>query len=229
MKIHNIALSFHGLSDVGVGQKSIDGFFSGSGGDELDGSNGRTGKKRSRDSTDDDEGRFSFVCDQCRKQIRLPSSVIHSFTEDVAYHQDDPHSERHRLLENLRSEHADYHFARSLAHAVSDTEESPVAKKKKTSGNGHGIGMGVQRMERRRKSNRRALRSISLLARGLLVERQRQGDMGEQGRTRSLYSCIYSHGRFSVSFIVNNFILSNLLGLSGHFQIEIIQISLWSY
>lgn len=145
-KIHNIALSFHGLNDVGAGQKSIEGFFD-VGGDNGSGSDGGVvgmgKKKRTRDMTvtDDDEN-FSFVCDQCRKTIRLPSSVIRSFKKDSGggYGAELEESERQRLIENLRAEHADYHFAKSLAHTFSDTEDAadpPINKKKKANGTGN--------------------------------------------------------------------------------------------
>lgn len=145
-KIHNIALSFHGLNDVGAGQKSIEGFFE-AGGENGSGGGGGSGevgmgKKRTRDvmtNDDYDETKFSFVCDQCRKTIRLASSVIHSFTKDGGDYGAVPdESDRQRLIDNLRAEHADYHFAKSLAHTISDTEDAapPITKKKKTSGTG---------------------------------------------------------------------------------------------
>lgn len=135
-KIHNISLSFHGLTDVGVGQGGIEGFL---------GERSSNGRKRSRDdegdANGDEEAKFGFVCEKCKKRIRLSPTIVRSLSseDDMG----DVKEERNRLLENLRVEHADYHFARSLAHTVSDDDDSrestpSVTKKKKKEGTGNG-------------------------------------------------------------------------------------------
>lgn len=122
-KIHNISLSFHGLNAAIAGQKQIEGFFS-------------PAQKRTHDSADGDgDGDVhSFICDKCSKRIGLTEEQVFRANED-----DDMALER--AMETLRTEHADYHFARSLAQNGSEGEDDvqvarpPAAKKKKIAGN----------------------------------------------------------------------------------------------
>jgi len=139
-KIHNIALSFHGLASAGAGQKLIEGFFTPNTGEDtrLDGS---SPKKRSRvvaDGEDKDEDERvdaahemsqSFVCDKCSKRICLPAHSQNQLESEA---------DVKRALELLKMEHADYHFARDLARQTSEDDVEPVAssrplqKKKKS-------------------------------------------------------------------------------------------------
>ncbi|KAF8322607.1 DNA polymerase eta [Clavulina sp. PMI_390] len=134
-KIHNISLSFHGLTSAEAGQKRIENFLASS-------------SKRPRtddadadaDEVDGIAARPSFVCERCSKRISVPPD---SFEIDIDGDVEPDSEGRSALaLERLKIEHADYHFARDLAHQHSDPEDGhveamhrPASKKQKKKGN----------------------------------------------------------------------------------------------
>jgi len=120
-RIHNIGISFGGLSAGEAGQKSIEGFLA----QHRDGSPlsepENPSKKRPRDQVNSGGEGASFICSRCSKRITLPSQSGRNV---------DDHSLAD-AIESLKMEHEDFHFAHDLA--LEDNQPSSGLKSKKNS------------------------------------------------------------------------------------------------
>lgn len=132
MKITNIFLGFSGVETMAVGQRSIEGFFSG---------NDRPQKRKAADASEvvraegskrrqspvgssvadgpvrlgmTSETCLSFWCTRCVKEVRRPISDVDD--QEVA-------------LSALKMEHEDFHFAQDLARE-NDGTANPVSNEK---------------------------------------------------------------------------------------------------
>ena len=133
-KITHVSLSFHGVEAGEVNQRGIEGFLS---------KTPNSPSKRKFQANSDDEEVFEtvpapsqgaldpkldidyFVCGRCKKRIALPDEFIANVSElDEDIKKD--------VLESLRTEHQDFHFAQDLSKMPSD-DERPEGSHSKSS------------------------------------------------------------------------------------------------
>lgn len=150
MKVTNVFLGFSGVEVMAAGQKSIEGFFAGASASEkrkavmmtADQESGRS-KKQAREAGG---GRASMVvsyhCERCSRPLR----------EEVQAAED-----RDVILERLKTEHNDFHFAQDLAKQdgmILPGSGSKSAAKKKSKQESKGIAKFFQPVPSKSSSSR---------------------------------------------------------------------------